>query len=240
MSVPTHTPPACALTQLAPRAEPLLSRRRCVLGLGAALALPLLQACVPLAATAVGATAVMVSDRRTTGAYIEDEGLEWRAARAIRERHGTRVQVTATAYNRIVLLTGEAPDEATREAVGRLISRLDNVRGLVNEVRIGPPAPLGNRTNDTVVTGRVKARLIDESRLSAHLVKVVTSGGVVFLLGRLTQAEADVATEVARTTAGVLKVVRVFEYISEQEARRLDTQIGEGARNKPDGDNIGH
>jgi osmotically-inducible protein OsmY len=216
------------------------SRRSCLAFLGALASLPVLQGCIPLAMTAASATAVMVSDRRTTGAYIEDEGLEWRASSALRERHGTRVQVTATAYNRIILLTGEAPDEATREAVGRLISRLDNVRGLVNEIRIGPPAPIGNRTNDTIVTGRVKARLVDESRLSAHLVKVVTSGGVVFLLGRLTQAEADVATEVARSTAGVLKVVRVFEYISDAEARRLDTQIGEGARNKPDGNNIGH
>jgi osmotically-inducible protein OsmY len=199
-------------------------RRRLLLGLAAAASLPALQGCFPLVAGGAAAGAVMAADRRTSGAYVEDEGIEWRAESALRDRMGDAVHVNVTSFNRNVLLTGEAPTEAHRAEIERVVSQVTNVRGITNEVQIAGIASLTSRSNDSVITSKVKARFVDAASFGAHHVKVVTEAGTVYLLGLVTRREADAATDVARTTSGVRKVVRVFEYLTDQEARRLDGQ----------------
>ncbi len=208
----------------------LPQRRTLLLGALAAGSLPLLQGCFPIVATGVGAGAAMVSDRRTSGAYVEDEAIEWKVKARIAERFGDTVHVNVTSYNRIVLLTGEAPNEATRSALDGIASGVEHVTGLVNEVAVGPNSSLSARANDALITSNVKARFVDANRFGAHNVKVVTEANVVFLLGLVTRAEADAAAEIASTSKGVRKVVRVFEYISEDEARRLDNRFGTAER----------
>lgn len=206
---------------------PAASRRRSLLlGLAAAAALPLLQGCFPVVATGVGAGAAMISDRRSSGAYVEDEGIEWKVASRIRDRFGSTVHVNVTSYNRNVLLTGEIPNDSVRAELDRLVASVENVRGVINEVVVAPSSSLTARGNDTLITSNVKARFVDAQRFSAHNVKVVTEANVVFLLGIVTRPEADAAAEIARTSQGVRKVVRVFEYISEDEARRRDDPTG--------------
>ncbi len=201
---------------------PSPSRRRLLLGLAAAGTLPLLQGCFPVVATGVSAGAAMVADRRTSGAYVEDESIEWKVASRIRERFGDAVHVNVTSYNRNVLLTGEASNDTVRSQLDSIVAGVENVRGVINEVAVGPNSTLTARGNDALITSNVKARFLDARRFAAHNVKVVTEANVVFLLGIVTRAEADAAAEIARTSKGVSKVVRVFEYVSDEEARRLD------------------
>jgi osmotically-inducible protein OsmY len=202
------------------------SRRALLLGLGAATVLPLLQGCFPVVATGVGAGAAMVSDRRTSGTYVEDESIEWKVSSRIRERFGSNAHINVTSYNRNVLLTGEAPNDTVRGELDAIVAGVEHVRGVINEVVVAPNSGLTARGNDTLITSNVKARFVDAGRFSAHNVKVVTEANVVFLMGIVTRAEADAAAEVARTSQGVRKVVRVFEYISDEEARRLDNPTG--------------
>ncbi|NMF87507.1 BON domain-containing protein [Aromatoleum petrolei] len=198
------------------------SRRTLLLGLGAAATLPLLQGCFPLVAGGVGAGAAMVADRRTSGAYVEDEGIEWRTASALKDRLGDAVHINVTSFNRNVLLTGEAPTEAHRAEAERVASGIANVKGIVNEIQVAGISSLTSRGNDSLLTSKVKARFVDSAQFSANHVKVVTEAGTVFLLGIVTRREADAATEVARRTDGVRKVVKVFEYITDQQARQLE------------------
>ncbi|AVZ80110.1 transporter [Zoogloeaceae bacteirum Par-f-2] len=207
-------------TTLSPSRRTALSA---LLAIGSAAAL---QGCFPAVATGVGIGAVMIADRRTSGTFVEDEGIEWRTANRIRERFGDSVHVNVTSYNRNVLLTGEAPNEQVRAELEQIARGVTNVRAVINEVRVAGISSLSARSNDALITSKVKARFVDAKTFGAHHVKVVTEAGTVFLMGLVTRREADLATEVARTTAGVSKVVRVFEYISEDEARRLDARIG--------------
>ncbi len=202
------------------------SRRSLLLGLGAAALLPLVQGCFPVVATGVGAGAAMVSDRRTSGTYVEDESIEWKVSNRISERLGNSVHVNVTSYNRNVLLTGEVPSDTVRGQLDGIVAGVEHVRGVINEVVVGPNSALTARGNDALITSNVKARFVDAGRFSAHNVKVVTEANVVFLMGIVTRTEADAAAEVARTSKGVRKVVRVFEYISDEDARRLDNPTG--------------
>ena len=208
-----------------------LFRRRVLLAIAAGASLPLLQGCMPLAAGGAAAGAVMVyNDRRTSGAYVEDESIEWCARSQLRERFGNAVNIGVTSYNRNVLLTGQAPYSAMRAEAERIVAGVENVAGLANEIQVAGLSTLAARSNDAMLTSMVKARLVDDKRVSARHVKVVTEAGTVFLMGIVTQPESEAATEVARTTKGVQKVVRVFEIITKQEADRLDT---EGSKRKP-------
>jgi osmotically-inducible protein OsmY len=183
-----------------------------------------LSGCFPLVAVGVGAGTLMIVDRRTSGAYYEDETIEWKVQGRIGERFGDRVHVNSTSYNRNVLLTGEVPDEAARGEVERLATGVPNVRAVTNELKVGAASSFSARSNDAYLTSQVKARFVEANRFSPNLVKVVTESGTVFLMGLVTQAEADAATEIARTTGGVQKVVRIFEYISPEQARQLDNR----------------
>ncbi|MCB1939857.1 MAG: BON domain-containing protein [Rhodocyclaceae bacterium] len=192
----------------------------------AAVAAPALQGCFPVVATGVGTGALMAADRRSSGAYVEDEGIEWKAAAQIKEKLGDAVHINVTSYNRNVLLTGEAPDANTQAQLPRIVGAVPNIRGITNDVQVAGHSSLTSRSNDTLITSKIKARMIDDDRVQAHLIKVVTEASTVYLMGLVTQTEANDATQVARTTSGVKKVVRVFEYIDAAEARRLDANIG--------------
>jgi osmotically-inducible protein OsmY len=198
------------------------NRRTLLIGLCAGATIPALQGCFPMVAGGAAGAVAMYADRRTSGAYVEDEGIEWRTRSRLRERFGSSVNISVTSYNRNVMLTGQVPDEATRTEAGRIAAGVDNVQGIINELEIAGLSSLTSRSNDALITSRVKARFVDDQSFAANHVKVVTEAGTVFLMGIVTRREADAATEVARMTSGVQRVVRVFEYVSDEESARLD------------------
>ena len=189
--------------------------------------IPLLAGCAGVAAVGVGAGAVMLADRRASDVYLADEGIEIKAGQRIGEKLGDKVHVNATSYNRTLLLTGEVPDAATREAVEKIGSSITDVRRISNELRVSPNSNLSARSNDSYLTSKVKARFLDAGKFSINHVKVVTEGGAVYLMGLVTPAEAEAAVDIARTTGGVLRVVRVFEVITPEQARQLDNRKNE-------------
>jgi osmotically-inducible protein OsmY len=169
----------------------------------------------------VAGTAMVASDRRTSGAQLEDESIELRAQARIRDNLGERVHVNVTSFNRQVLLTGEVTAEKDRQAVLQLVERIENVKAVVNELAVMPLSNLSERSNDLLIVAKVKASFIDSRDLFASAFKVVTERGTVYLMGRVTQREATSATQVTRNVGGVNKVVRLFEIISEDELRNL-------------------
>ena len=197
------------------------------------LSLPALQGCVPVVATGVGAGALMIVDRRPGETYLADEAIEIRALNRINEKFGDKVHVNVTSYNMKVLLTGEVPDAGIKDDLEKSVAGVTNVKGVTNEVQIAGISSFSARSNDTYITSKVKARFIDANKFQANHVKVVTEAGAVYLLGLVTRKEGDDAAEIARTTAGVKKVVRVFEYIEFKDAQRLDNRAPEDARGKP-------
>jgi osmotically-inducible protein OsmY len=180
-----------------------------------------LTACVPVLMGGAVMGTLVATDRRTSGAQLEDEGIELRAASRIRDGLGERVHVNISSYNRRVLITGETPNAQDKQQVEQIVSRVDNVQSVVNELAVLGNTTLSQRSSDALVTGKVKAGLVDAKDLFANAFKVVTERGVTFLMGRVTQREADRATDIARSTSGVQKVVRVFEIISEDELRNM-------------------
>ena len=175
--------------------------------------LPVLSGCMAVAVGGAAATGViMAEDRRTVGTFTEDQGIELKAASRIDEKVKDG-HINVTSYNRTVLLTGEVPTEAAKADAERIARAVDNVRSVFNELQVAGNASLQARTNDTVLTSKVKARFLDAGKFSPLHVKVVTENGTVYLLGLVKRQEAADATEVARTTGGVRKVVRVFEYL---------------------------
>lgn len=165
--------------------------------------------------------AVVYTDRRTSGTQLEDEAIELKASNRLSKELGERARVSAVSYNRLVLLTGEVSGEADKAVVARVVSGIDNVRSIVNEVTVVSAHPTNTQANDAIVTGKVKASLVDSKDIFAQSVKVVTERGTVYLMGRVTEREANRATEIARGVSGVDKVVRVFEVISEAELANI-------------------
>ena len=181
-----------------------------------------LTGCVPLViGGAVAGGTLVASDRRTSGAQLEDEGIELRGANRLRSALGERGHINLTSYNRQVLLTGEVPSEQDKQLAEQTIAKVENVSSVVNELVVSGNSSLGQRSSDVLSTGRVKAQLVDARDLFANSFKVVTERGTTYLMGRVTQREADRATAIARTTTGVLKVVRVFDLISEADLARV-------------------
>ena len=185
-----------------------------------------LTACVPLLlGGGAVTTALVASDRRTSGMYLEDERIEQSAAAKLREtlKEGTRASVTS--FNRLALVTGEVRSEAEKAEVGRTVASVENVRNVVNEVEVVPfISSIGQRSRDTLLTSQVKASLIDAKDLQANTITVVTEMNVVYLMGIVTPREAQRAAEIARGVNNVRKVVRVFENISEQELASYNTR----------------
>ena len=178
------------------------------------LALPLVQGCGALVVGGAAATGVVISqDRRTMGTLTEDEGIEIKVAGRVGERFKDGVHINVTSYNRMVLLTGEVPDAEARTEVERIAWAVENVRSVHNEVAVAGVSSFTVRSNDSLITTKVKTRFLDSQKLNPLHVKVVTENSVVYLLGLVSKQEAAAATELARTTSGVQKVVRVFEYL---------------------------
>ena len=178
--------------------------------------LPLAQGCAPVLIGGAVATGVIAAeDRRTVGTMTDDQRIEIQASNRIGESLKGNVHVNVTSFNRVVLLSGEVPDAASKERAGQVVKTVDGVRNVYNELVVMGVTPLSSRTNDTLITSKVKGRFVDASKFSPVHVKVVTENGVVYLMGLVTRQEATDATEVARTTSGALKVVRLFEYIEE-------------------------
>jgi len=177
-----------------------------------------LQGCVEMAAVGAGAAALGYEDRRTTGTMVEDEGIELRATNRVSERFGDRAHVNITSFNRSVLITGEVPNANTRSEIEKIVQGVPSVRSITNELQVAGGTSLSSRATDSTITGKVKARFVDSGKFSALHVKVVTEAAVVYLLGIVTEAEANEAVEIARTTGGVRKVVKVFEYCKPTDA----------------------
>lgn len=177
-----------------------------------------LSACVPLlVGGAVAGGAMVVTDRRTSGTQVEDETIEIKAARRVGEVLGDRGHTNVTSYSRIVLITGEVPTEADKTAVEQAVARVENVRSTVNELAIAGASSLTSRSNDAILTSKVKASFVDAKDIQANAFKVVTERATVYLMGRVTEREATRASDIARSISGVQRVVRVFEILTEAE-----------------------
>jgi osmotically-inducible protein OsmY len=170
--------------------------------------------------SAVGA-AIVATDRRTTGVQLEDQSIEFKTSARIKETVGERGHVSATSYNRVVLLTGEVNTEDDRKAIEAAVGKVENVLSVVNETAVMPNSTVGSRSNDALLTTKIKATYVDAKDIQANTIKVVTERATVFLMGRVTEREATRATDLARGVPGVTKVVRVFELLSEAELAAL-------------------
>lgn len=201
--------------------NPLKLQRPALLLAGLAAA-TLMSACAPLLlGGAVVGTSMVVSDRRTSGTQLEDQANELKANTRVREAVGERGHVNATSYNRIVLLTGEVAAESDKVAVEQAVAKIEGVRSVVNELAVMGSSSLANRSNDAVLTSKVKASFIDAKDVFANAIKVTTERSTVYLMGRVTEREANRASDIARGVPGVQKVVKVFEVITEAELADL-------------------
>lgn len=197
-----------------------------VTALAAALLAATLAGCAPLivGGAAVG-SALMVTDRRTTGAQIDDEAIELRSAARLREAFGDRAHINVTSYNRQVLMTGEVGSDAMKQQAEQIVSRVDNVKGIVNDLAVMTTTTLPQRSGDVLITGKIRASLVDAQDLHANAFKVVTERGTVYLMGRVTQREADRGTSIARQIGGVQRVVRIFEVVTPEELRASGVNV---------------
>jgi osmotically-inducible protein OsmY len=186
-----------------------------------ALCVASVTACTPLVVGGALTGAMVAVDRRSSGAQLDDQGIELRASNRLRDQLGNRARVSVTSYNRHVLLTGEAASEAAKAEAEAILRSIDSVGPIYNELAITNSPSFSEKASDGLLTGRVKTGLVEIRELSANAFKVVSERGTVYLMGRVTQKEANMATEVARTTKGALRVVRVMEILTEEELARL-------------------
>ena len=185
------------------------------------MCLGLASCAAPLIFGGVIGGAMVASDRRSAGIQLEDETIEQRGASAIRENFGSKEHINITSYNRQVLITGEVSNDMVRRQVESLISRVENVRAVVNELAIGAASSNSERASDALLVAKVKASMVDTEDVFANVFKVVGERGTVYLMGRVTQREAKRATDIVRGVNGVKRVVRVFEYITEDELKAM-------------------
>jgi osmotically-inducible protein OsmY len=179
----------------------------------AALAAANLSGCSTAMFAGAGAGVAVTDDRRTPGTYVTDEGIELTLDRRFTEQAPGEARAVFTSFNRRVLITGQVPGDSQKKLAGDLAKEHGDVRGVVNELALGETVSLVRRAQDTYVTSKVKGRLIDETRVKAGHVKVVTENGVVYLMGLVKRDEGQAAAEVAARTNGVERVVKVFEYL---------------------------
>ena len=192
-----------------------------LVGALAAATLATLQGCIALLAGGAVAGGLSLNDRRTGGAQIEDQSIELKSGGRIRDAIGDKGHINVTSYNRIALITGEVPADADKAAAEKAVAGIEGVTNVVNELEVGPNSTIGTRSSDTVITTRVKSALIDAKDIQASAIKVVTERGNVYLMGRVTEREAVRASEVARAQPSVMKVVRVFEILTEEQLGNL-------------------
>ena len=202
------------------------TRRRTILRTALVGALTLatlasMQGCIALLGVGAVAGGMSLNDRRTGGTQIEDQSIELKSGGRLREAIGEKGHINVTSYNRVALLTGEVPSDAEKAGAEKAIAGIEGVTNVVNELEVGANSTLSTRSSDTVITTRVKSALIDAKDVQASAIKVVTERGNVYLMGRVTEREATRASEVARAQASVMKVVRVFEILSEEQLGNL-------------------
>lgn len=197
-----------------------LARTLAVISLGCAAAMSL-QGCVELAVGSAVVGTFAATDRRTFGAQTEDKAIVLKGEVRMSRAFGDEAHINVTAFNRRALLTGEVADEATRSAAEREMRAVEGVAAVSNELQIAGLSNFSARSNDALITTKVKASFVDTKDMYANAYKVVTEAGVVYLMGRVTQREGAMAAEVARGVGGVRKVVKVFEYISEAELKEI-------------------
>jgi osmotically-inducible protein OsmY len=178
------------------------------------LPLVLLQGCATAVITGAATGASLAHDRRTTGSVIDDQGIEFKAASAIYLNKAIYNQshINVTSYNGTVLLTGEALTEQLKQQIYDLVRVLPKVRTIHNELIIAAPSALPSRSSDTWITSKVKAKIAAEKGLDPFFVKVVTEHGIVYLMGIVTRAEAQKSVQIVSNSAGVQRVVKIFEY----------------------------
>lgn len=196
------------------------------------VALPMLEGCVPVMVTGAAAGVMSAHDRRSTGTQTDDETTEWKAGQHVPDQYKNFSHVNFTSFNRRVLITGEVPNEEAKSVIEAETRKLEGVREVYNELGVGQASSYGSRSTDAYITSKVKARLVDSNQISANHVKVSTERAIVYLMGIVNEREAKVAVAVARTTAGVVKVVNVLEIVGDDDTRRIDNQTL-GARNPP-------
>jgi osmotically-inducible protein OsmY len=201
------------------RRHPLASAA--LVGALAIATLASLQGCIALIGAGAVAGGMSLNDRRTGGAQVEDEAIELKSGGRLRDAIGDKGHINVTSYNRIVLLSGEVPSEADKAAAEKAIASLEGVNNVVNELEVGANSTLSTRSSDTVITTRVKSALIDAKDIQSSAIKVITERGNVYLMGRVTEREAARAADIARAQPSVLKVVRVFEILSEEQLSNL-------------------
>ncbi|WP_407646210.1 BON domain-containing protein [Glaciimonas soli] len=182
-----------------------------------------LQGCVGLLFGGAVVSGFAITDRRTLGAQTDDKTIAVKAEAQIPGVIGDNGHVNITSYNRHVLLTGEVRDEAAKAAAERAASAIDGVKVVINELQVGPPSTFSSRSNDTYITSKVKASLLDAKDVSGNAVKVITERGNVYLMGLVTEREGNRAAEIAAGVSGVQKVVKVFQYLTEDELTRLSS-----------------
>jgi osmotically-inducible protein OsmY len=206
--------------------------------LAGVLAVTQLQGCFVLGAAAVGTTAYVATDRRTAGSIVEDNTIGLKADNQIASALGPDANVRAVSYNQQVLLVGQVPNDADKQRAEQIVRGIPNVKAVLNEIDIGPLADLNRSATDTLITTKVRARLIDAHDIFGNAFKVTTSNSVVYLMGIVTQREADRAVQIARDTTGVSKVVTMFNIISEQQLQEMgNPQVQNAPPNEPRGNN---
>jgi osmotically-inducible protein OsmY len=199
------------------RVRKTLVRTTLVVSLAAGLAATL-QGCVLAVAGAAGGGALMATDRRTLGAQTEDREIQVKALAQLSNNLPDAAHTNVTVFNRRVLITGEVPDDASKQKAETLIRGLNNVNSIANELAVQPASSFSSRTNDTYLEGRVKTALIGEKNLSANNFKVVCERGIIYLLGLVTVDEGNRGADAASRVPGVVQVVKVFQYIQSPEA----------------------
>jgi osmotically-inducible protein OsmY len=204
---------------VSPARRPL--RRIAFAGALALASLGSLQGCVLLLGAGAVGSGLVFTDRRTSGTQLDDQSIELKSGPRVREVLGDNGHVNVTSYDRVVLITGEVPTPEDKAAVERSIAGIQNVNTVDNELEVGFTSSIGSRSNDTVITGKVKSALVDAKDVQATAIKVVTERQIVYLMGRVTEREATRAADVARNVGGVVKVVRVFEILTEEQLSNL-------------------
>lgn len=187
-----------------------------------ATVLPALQGCFPIIAAGVTTGVLATMDRRSLGTQTEDETIQWKAGSRLGEKLGDTAHLNVTSFNRKVLITGEVASSEAKASAEAIVRELPNVQGVYNELSVAPLSNYSDRSNDAFITSKIKSRSVDNGKFNPVHVKVVTEAGIAYLLGMVTQPEADAAVGVARTTAGVKKVVNLLEIITPAKARELD------------------
>jgi len=215
-----HNPPHSVSVAAVPRRARGMWRAASLLAV--VLAATQLQGCFVLGLGAVGTTAYVATDRRTAGSILEDNTIELKADNRISTALGGYANVRAVSYNQQVLLVGQVPTEADKLKAAEVVQGVPNVKAVLNEIDVGPVADLNRSATDSLITTKVRARLIDAHDIFGNAFKVTTSNSVVYLMGIVNQREADRAVEIARSTTGVSKVVTMFNIISEQQLQQIE------------------